>query len=464
VDVNPNRGLAHAMQDRLHQTGGLDAPASPRDGIAGIYAVRAIQRGADPRALAAQSRHARLAAERPRSSTVVPAVTITLGRGDTPRPAHPHRRRLAVAAVAAMLLLPLGALVAGAQEAPGAFQVRYTVQPGDTLAGVAEEFGVSPDAILAASWVPNAPELDAYSTIVIPAPGQSEDEAIAQATELRGTSPFAMGAHLVRPGDTLGTIAADHGVDAATLASFNGVSDVDSLNPGDRLLIPASYGLPGMPDAATEALNSDPDVAMAGAWRPYPGAEDPAGAAAEGAAGSPVGIEGVPEYRQRYGLGSEYASGYIATETFQPGMGIDEDVFQASIGPSENPHWGYRGNIGGDGYGAYPEAMAPVLEDNGFVADVFYATDATALTDRIDDGMPVIAWLGDPAAGLQSFQDAGSYGVAPGMRALVVYGYDENGVYVSDPTAGEKTHLDWDSFMARWDVLDGMAMGIAPAG
>ena len=54
-----------------------------------------------------------------------------------------------------LLLLPVGVIVANAQDAP--LQSRYVVQPGDSLESVAWEFGVDPAAILAASAIDEPP-------------------------------------------------------------------------------------------------------------------------------------------------------------------------------------------------------------------------------------------------------------------------------------------------------------------
>jgi LysM repeat protein/uncharacterized protein YvpB len=498
--------------------------AVPQDGLTGLYAQRALDRGVDPRVLAAASRVQRGGLDRGLAARAQPlaaarAIPVAaFGRGTpehraapvatppsfravsspdgrfgraprfgldwlnealTPRPA----RRLAAAGLAALAALPLAVLLAGAE--PASFQARYIVQPGDTLWGVAESFGVEPDAILAASYVQAAPELTPGETIVIPVPGQPIDEAVAQAAAQRGMSPFAAGAHLVQPGETLGQIAADRGLDAPDLALFNGLPDIDALNPGDRLLLPPIMDWPGgvnpnlpsaLPGAGlglggerssmdydesesiTEPTVSAPDgtdVALDGA--PIPGAPMP---------GGPVMVEGVPVFMQRYGLSCEYAATSIATAAF--GAPIDEDVFRANIGPSENPHWGFRGWIDGawggtDDYGIYPEALAPTLQANGFIADVFYAGgDASALTARLDDGMPVVTWLGFRGEPGMTMDDAGTYTLVPGMHAVTVYGYDDWGVYVADPGSGAYDYHDWDSFMGMWAALDGMAMGVAP--
>ncbi|HYO30406.1 MAG TPA: LysM peptidoglycan-binding domain-containing protein, partial [Thermomicrobiales bacterium] len=375
------------MTDASRQPHLVATPAD--DGLVALYTQRALDRGADPRALAGASRALRWGNERSSTAAERSATARSVGRGTgdhrqaldasrrvrsgpvpvgrpgltgswqpawSPKPG----RRVAMAGIVALLALPLAALVAGAQEvAPlGNFQARYVVQPGDTLGGVAAEFGVAAEAILASSAVANAPELTPSEILVIPTPDQTPEEAVADAAARAGTSPYVLGAHSISEGETLGEIAYWNNVDPTFLAEFNGVTNVEDLRPGQRLLIPVSFGLPGpLPEAAVggeapveaepNALLAAPsaDIAQELAWDP---SDDVAPAEVVEEASEPIAstsIEGVPAYMQRYNLSCEYAAAYIATAAF--GAGIDEDVFRANIGQSPNPHWGYRGWIEG---------------------------------------------------------------------------------------------------------------------
>ena len=475
------------------------------DGLASIYAARVLERGVDPRALCAEVRADRLGqTERgTRRRALMTRNRVTrFGRGtaahlqsqatvDRPWPMNPPAsarraaragsvpfprrqfqgswsRKLAAAGLIALLVLPLGVIAAGAQDT--LVQSRYIVQPGDTLETVAAEFGVDPAAILAASAVQNPPWLASGEIIVIPDPGESPDAAAWNASQRQGASPFVAGAHDVAPGETFASIAAAHGLDPWALAAFNGVADVDTLHAGQRLRIPLTDTVAAPADeVGSESTPTELDWAAPDTWvEEEQWAPEPVGGTDAGwqqpAAGPVIAAE-VPAYQQMYSLSCEYAAAYIATSAF--GWGVPESAFVERIGVSSNPHWGYRGNIhgawgGADDYGVYPEALAPTLNEFGFVADIFYGADASSLTSRIDAGMPVMTWLGYFGDTGWVQEDEGSYLLVPGLHVVTVYGYDDWGVYVSNPGRGTFDYYAWDDFLGMWGVLDGMGLAVSP--
>ena len=161
------------------------------DGQASIYAARVLERGIDPRALCAEIRADRLGlVDRgpQRRAMLGRTRTTRFGRGtathlrlrafanepaQTTLPTSDKRpdraarprwglqlsvpRKLAAAGVAGLLLLPLGVIVAHAQDT--APQPRYVEQPGDTPNSIAAEFGIDPAASLRANAIDNRPSL-----------------------------------------------------------------------------------------------------------------------------------------------------------------------------------------------------------------------------------------------------------------------------------------------------------------
>ncbi len=176
----------------------------------------------------------------------------------------------------------------------------------------------------------------------------------------------------------------------------------------------------------------------------------------------------VPAYAQQRNLSCEFAALTIATAAF--GAWISEYEFEAMVPRSENPHWGFRGDIHGwwgntDDYGVYPEPLVGALAAYGFYGEVMYAAgNPWAIRSRLDAGIPVLLWL--------AFQgDQGSYGTAndgssfllmPGYHVVVANGYDEGGIHVADPATGGFAWYDWGTMLWMWEIMDGMALAVSP--
>ncbi len=92
----------------------------------------------------------------------------------------------------------------------------------------------------------------------------------------------------------------------------------------------------------------------------------------------------------------------------------------------------------------------------------FTEVAATSLPSSILDDRP---WCGSAcAARLAAFYDWTSdgtrYQLTPYMHVVVIYGYDDWGVYVSDPGNGALDYWDWAAFEGMWGVMDGMALSV----
>ena len=209
-------------------------------------------------------------------------------------------------------------------------------------------------------------------------------------------------------------------------------------------------------NATTSTANGDP--AATGA--------DP-NAAVNGGAGA---MFWVPNYVQQRNLSCEYASVHIATAAWG-GDGISEYSLDSAVGWSDNPHYGYRGDITGwwgntTDYGVYAEALAAALPQFGYDGETFYGQgDASALTSRLDAGIPTLTWIGEwgDTGFYETGADGSSFLLVPGAHVVVAYGYDAGGVYISDPASGTNRYYDWGHFMAMWNVFDGMALAVSPA-
>lgn len=177
----------------------------------------------------------------------------------------------------------------------------------------------------------------------------------------------------------------------------------------------------------------------------------------------------VPTYAQQRNLSCEYAALTIAAAAF--GAWVSEYEFDERVGWSANPHWGFRGDINGSwgnttDYGVYPEALVGPLAQLGFYGETHYAQgDMWVLKSHLDMGQPMLLWLGlwGDLSFYEYTEDGTPFKLTPGYHVVVGYGYDDYGVYVSDPARGDYGFYDWDSFAWMWGVLDGMSLAVAPA-
>lgn len=170
----------------------------------------------------------------------------------------------------------------------------------------------------------------------------------------------------------------------------------------------------------------------------------------------------VVTYTQQRPLSCEYAAVQIATSMI--GGPVSEYDIEAVTPLSANPHWGYRGNINGSwgnttDYGIYADALVPGLNIYGYSATPFYG-GADELTAAIDSGAPVIVWLGmrGDETIYEQAEDGTQYQVTAYMHVMVVYGYDDSGVYLSDPGNGGTRFYDWGTFLYMWGLIDGMGL------
>jgi len=118
-----------------------------------------------------------------------------------------------------------------APSAPASTGGSYTVQPGDTLSGIAARHGSTVDAIARANGISNPDFIQVGQQLSIPGAGGS---APAQAPSAQS--------YTVQPGDTLSGIAARHGSTVSAIAQANGISNPDFIQVGQQLSIPGAGG------------------------------------------------------------------------------------------------------------------------------------------------------------------------------------------------------------------------------
>ena len=139
-------------------------------------------------------------------------------------------------------------LLATCLAAPAAASTSHTVQPGETLSGIAAANGLSTESL--ASWNGLAADAGVISggSIVVPTIEEAGG-GVAAAPASTGASGAS---HVVIAGESLGSIAAANGATVTDLAAANGMSETSLLLEGTSLSIPA----PSSVATATPALGA----------------------------------------------------------------------------------------------------------------------------------------------------------------------------------------------------------------
>lgn len=108
--------------------------------------------------------------------------------------------------------------------------VYYQVQPGDTLIGIANTYGIGLAHLIELNQISPARRLLVGQTLAVPAKALSVSAPVAANNNLP--------VHVVQAGEHVGTIAALYGVSVNALVRTNNLADPSLIIPGQRLRIP----------------------------------------------------------------------------------------------------------------------------------------------------------------------------------------------------------------------------------
>jgi LysM repeat protein len=122
---------------------------------------------------------------------------------------------------------------------------KHVVQPGETLTTIAARYGVNFLTLVEVNGLESPDTLAEGTELLIPgvtAPASSTDatagDGATSTQDAGGTAVQSTVTHVVQPGETLSTIAADYGIDATDLAAANNLTNPNMLRAGQQLIIP----------------------------------------------------------------------------------------------------------------------------------------------------------------------------------------------------------------------------------
>lgn len=158
--------------------------------------------------------------------------------------AHP----LSIAQLREVNATPTGKQLNTDQPKQPKVPIKYKVQEGETISGIAEQFGVTAASILGSNEVGNPNSLQIGDELLIP--------------------PVSGLLHRVSSGDNLHDLAAVYGVTPESIAEFNLLPDPNSLQLGELLVVPGGkIQLARANSAGRGGRPSPPPAAATGSFR-----------------------------------------------------------------------------------------------------------------------------------------------------------------------------------------------------
>jgi LysM repeat protein len=134
-------------------------------------------------------------------------------------------------------------LIPGGSPMPPGPGSTYVVQWGDTLYSIARRFGTTVEALVLANGLPNAWQIFAGQELLIPGPGAGPVPP--------HPVPTAAVTHVVRPGETLSSIAYHYATTVNAIAQANNLYNPSYIYVGQRLIIPSGVATPFGPPTMT---------------------------------------------------------------------------------------------------------------------------------------------------------------------------------------------------------------------
>lgn len=176
-------------------------------------------------------------------------------------------------------------------------------------------------------------------------------------------------------------------------------------------------------------------------------------------------IEKISGHRQVYALGCETSAAVDWARFF--GTSIYEYDFQAALPHSDNPDYGFVGDVNSEwgqippyAYGVYAGPVADLLVQYGLPAKAVKNFTLDEVKKKLSEGTPIIVWVIGNMVWSSPSQYTDSQGrttvVAPYEHVVVLTGYDEDTIRYM--TNGRFYDTPTEVFLTSWGVLENMAV------
>jgi LysM repeat protein len=116
--------------------------------------------------------------------------------------------------------------------------VEYTVQQGDTVGGIAVQFGVSMQSILDLNGIGPETPIQVGQVLQVPQPTPTLTPEPTSTLEFAEQTAVARPTYIVQPNETVSLIARVFNVDEEALMEVNNIADADQIRSGQILVIP----------------------------------------------------------------------------------------------------------------------------------------------------------------------------------------------------------------------------------
>jgi uncharacterized protein YvpB len=175
----------------------------------------------------------------------------------------------------------------------------------------------------------------------------------------------------------------------------------------------------------------------------------------------------VARQRQSHNLSCESSAASMVANYHR--VSLSEEEVLAALPLNDNPHLGFRGNVDGptgglEDYGVYAGPILNILNRHGLQARIVQG-GVLGIKAALARGNPVIAWVTydcQQSVPETRIIDGEAVTLVPWQHAVVVTGYNNEGLWANDPWDGKEDFYTTEDLQRAMDYFGDMAIEVAP--